>query len=69
MSLYLSYHLFLPNPHIHYLLSFDKGRISIDYVIGYAGTREQATISINSAELDLTIESPLDKIPINTELT
>ncbi|MDW0134305.1 MAG: hypothetical protein QOK88_02220 [Nitrososphaeraceae archaeon] len=35
------------------LLSFDKGRISIDYVIGYAGTREQATISINSAELDL----------------
>ena len=36
------------------LLSFDKGRISIDYVIGYAGTREQATISINSAELDLT---------------
>jgi uncharacterized membrane protein len=36
------------------LLSFDKGKISIDYVIGYAGTREQATISINSAELDLT---------------
>jgi hypothetical protein len=36
------------------LLSFDKGRISIDYVIGYAGTREQATISINSAELDLS---------------
>ena len=36
------------------LLSFDKGRISIDYVIGFAGTREQATISINSAELDLT---------------
>ena len=35
------------------LLSFDSGRISIDYVIGYAGTREQATISINSAELDL----------------
>ena len=35
------------------LLSFDKGRISIDYVIGYAGTREQAIISINSAELDL----------------
>jgi uncharacterized membrane protein len=35
------------------LLSFDKGRISIDYVIGYAGTREQAAISINSAELDL----------------
>ena len=35
------------------LLSFDKGRSSIDYVIGYAGTREQATISINSAELDL----------------
>jgi hypothetical protein len=35
------------------LLSFDKGRISIDYVIGYAGTREQATISINSADLDL----------------
>lgn len=35
------------------LLSFDKGRISIDYVIGFAGTREQATISINSAELDL----------------
>ena len=35
------------------LLSFDKGRISIHYVIGYAGTREQATISINSAELDL----------------
>jgi hypothetical protein len=35
------------------LLSFDKGRIAIDYVIGYAGTREQATISINSAELDL----------------
>ena len=35
------------------LLSFDKGKISIDYVIGYAGTREQATISINSAELDL----------------
>src|SRR5688500_19261502 len=35
------------------LLSFDKGRISIDYVIGYAGTREQATISINSAVLDL----------------
>lgn len=35
------------------LLSFDKGRISIEYVIGYAGTREQATISINSAELDL----------------
>ncbi len=35
------------------LLSFDKGRISMDYVIGYAGTREQATISINSAELDL----------------
>ena len=36
------------------LLSFDKGKISIDYVIGYAGTREQAIISINSAELDLT---------------
>jgi hypothetical protein len=35
------------------LLSFDKGRISIGYVIGYAGTREQAIISINSAELDL----------------
>ncbi|MGI0031306.1 MAG: helix-turn-helix transcriptional regulator, partial [Nitrososphaeraceae archaeon] len=35
------------------LLSFDKGRVSIDYVIGYAGTREQAIISINSAELDL----------------
>ena len=35
------------------LLSFDKGRISVDYVIGYAGTREQAIISINSAELDL----------------
>lgn len=35
------------------LLSFEKGRISIDYVIGFAGTREQATISINSAELDL----------------
>jgi hypothetical protein len=35
------------------LLSFDKGKISIDYVIGYAGTREQAIISINSAELDL----------------
>jgi uncharacterized membrane protein len=35
------------------LLTFDKGRISIDYVIGYAGTREQAIISINSAELDL----------------
>jgi len=36
------------------LLSFDKGKISIDYVIGFAGTREQAIISINSAELDLT---------------
>ena len=36
------------------LLSFDKGKISLDYVIGYAGTREQATISINSAELDLS---------------
>jgi len=36
------------------LLSFDKGKISIDYVIGYAGTRDQAIISINSAELDLT---------------
>ena len=36
------------------MLSFDKGKISIDYVIGYAGTREQAIISINSAELDLT---------------
>lgn len=36
------------------LLSFDEGKISIDYVIGYAGTREQAIISINSAELDLT---------------
>lgn len=35
------------------LLSFDKGKISIDYVIGYAGTREQAIISISSAELDL----------------
>ena len=35
------------------LLSFDKGKILIDYVIGYAGTREQAIISINSAELDL----------------
>ena len=35
------------------LLSFDKGRIAIDYVIGFAGTREQATISINSAELDV----------------
>lgn len=35
------------------LLSFEKGRISIDYVIGFAGTREQATISINSAELDI----------------
>ena len=36
------------------LLSFDKGKISIDYVIGYAGTREQAIISINSAELDIS---------------
>ncbi len=36
------------------LLSFDKGKISLDYVIGYAGTREQATISINSAELDVS---------------
>ncbi len=36
------------------LLSFDKGKISLDYIIGYAGTREQATISINSAELDLS---------------
>ena len=35
------------------LLSFDKGKISIEYVIGYAGTREQAIISINSADLDL----------------
>lgn len=35
------------------LLSFDKGKVSIDYVIGYTGTREQALISINSAELDL----------------
>ena len=36
------------------LLSFDKGKISIDYIIGYAGTREQAIISINSAELDIS---------------
>ena len=46
------------------LLSFDKGRISIDYVIGYAGTREQATISINSAELDLA-KSESEHLGIN----
>src|SRR5437867_11915495 len=48
------------------LLSFDKGKISLDYVIGYAGTREQATISINSAELDLS-KAESDHVGINLD--
>jgi len=48
------------------LLSFDKGKILIDYVIGYAGTREQAIISINSAELDLK-NSESDHVGINLD--
>ncbi len=48
------------------LLSFDKGKISIDYVIGYAGTREQAIISINSAELDLK-NTASDHVGINLD--
>ncbi|HEY7228459.1 MAG TPA: hypothetical protein VH481_10070 [Nitrososphaeraceae archaeon] len=48
------------------LFSFDKGRISIDYVIGYAGTREQAIISINSAELDLA-KTESDHVGINLD--
>ena len=48
------------------LLSFDKGKISIDYVIGYAGTREQAIISINSAELDLK-NAASDHVGINLD--
>ena len=48
------------------LLSFDKGKISIDYVIGYAGTREQAIISINSAELDLK-NAESDHVGINLD--
>jgi hypothetical protein len=48
------------------LLSFDKGRISVDYVIGYAGTREQAIISINSAELDLA-KAASEHIGINLD--
>ena len=48
------------------LLSFDKGKILIDYVIGYAGTREQAIISINSAELDLK-NAESDHVGINLD--
>jgi uncharacterized membrane protein len=48
------------------LLSFDKGKISVDYVIGYAGTPEQAIISINSAELDLA-KAESENIGINLD--
>jgi uncharacterized membrane protein len=48
------------------LLSFDKGKISIDYVIGFAGTREQAIISISSAELDLA-KAESEHLGINLE--
>jgi uncharacterized membrane protein len=48
------------------LLSFDEGKISVAYVIGYAGTRDQAIISINSAELDLA-KAESEHIGINLD--
>lgn len=51
------------------LLTFDPGKISVKYILGYVGTKEQAQTAIDSADFDIkSIQGKHSAIQLNSAL-